>query len=237
MTQPTLIFLTETAFHAALITAAKDNPGNGACRIEAADTLDAVKDILVQATGPARLVGFCTGVIVSSALLQKFKSGAYNFHPGPPEYPGIFPSCFAIYERAESFGATAHRMTENIDEGEIVGVERVSLMPWSDRLAVDTMAFECVMRLFKRLLPGLMDFTTPLPASGDAWLGRPRTKKDFKNLCMLPEDVSEDEFELRYRAVGEGPEHALSINLFGNRFRLDNARSDEPVVRGGQNAD
>ncbi|QOZ54217.1 hypothetical protein [Bradyrhizobium sp. CCBAU 53338] len=58
----------------------------------------------------SRLVAFASGVIVPPDLLARFGRGAYNFHPGPPAYPGWAPAHFALYDRADSFGVTVHAM-------------------------------------------------------------------------------------------------------------------------------
>ena len=97
-----------------------------------------------------------------------------------------------------------------------------------------TLAFQSVMRLFERLAPALADSEKQLTPNGEAWRGKSRRKADFLKLCELPVDVSEAEFLRRYRAVGEGPDHALSISIFGHRFKLDNQRSNEAIFRGGQ---
>ena len=81
----------------------------------------------------ARLLAFVTGVIVPAAVLDQLGFGAYNFHPGPPAYPGFAPAHFALYQRANEFGATAHVMAARVDEGPIVGVEIFSIppaLPW-----------------------------------------------------------------------------------------------------------
>ncbi len=233
MDQPTLIILTETMFQPALLHAALGEEGVAGHRVEAVDTLDGLVAVLDQSDGPARLAAFCTGIIVPTAVLNRVDAGAYNFHPGPPEYPGLFPSCFEIYEEAAMFGATAHAMTDKIDEGEIVGVEHFTIPEYPNRMTLDKMTLECVHQLYQRLLPDLVDFEKPVAPSGDTWLGRSRTTKDFNALCQLPGNVSADEFDRRYRAVGEGPNHALTVTLFGQRFKLDNSRTDEDVVRGG----
>jgi methionyl-tRNA formyltransferase len=53
----------------------------------------------------SRLLAFDTPVLVPAPVLDGLGFGAYNFHPGPPHYPGWAPAHFAIYDRAESFGA------------------------------------------------------------------------------------------------------------------------------------
>ena len=53
-------------------------------------------------------------------------------------------------------------------------------------------------------------------------------------MCELPSDINEEEFALRYRAVGEGPEHALYVNFHGCRFRMENTTGDGRVYSGGR---
>ena len=44
---------------------------------------------------------------------------------------------------------------------------------------------------------------------------------------------SEREFDLRLRALGEGPEHALTVHLHGRDFAIAPLDPSAPVVRGG----
>jgi methionyl-tRNA formyltransferase len=55
----------------------------------------------------ARLIGFATPAIVPQTILTQLGYGAFNFHPGPPAYPGWAPAHFALYNRETEFGATA----------------------------------------------------------------------------------------------------------------------------------
>lgn len=234
MTNQTLIILADTAFQPGL------RQGLDALQTPYTPKISVVSDLhgLQQAIKPTnqrtRLIAFCTDVIVPQSLLERCTAGAYNFHPGPPEYPGIFPSCFAIYDGATRFGATVHRMTAKVDDGEIVSVSRFDIASNIDRPALDALSFEAISSLFKKLSPNLLDLSSDLLASGDQWTGPVRTRAEFNQLCQLPENVSREEFEIRYRAVSEGPDHALTIQLHGHRFRLDNQRDQESVLRGGQ---
>jgi len=73
----------------------------------------------------------------------------------------------------------------------------------------------------------------PLPHIEASWSGQAKRQVDFDNLCKIQQNISEDEFHKRLRAVGEGPDHALEFDVYGHRFRLDNRR-DCQVVVGGQ---
>lgn len=234
MTDQTLILLADTAFHPALLQPLEATSSPESPELKAVSDRASLECAVSESPGTVRLIAFCTEVIVPSSVLECCDAGAYNFHPGPPEYPGIFPSCFAIYDGATSFGTTAHCMTAVVDGGGIVAVTRFDMPAGVDRLQLDSLSFEAVMTQFKGMVPRLIDLSTELTPQGEEWSGPARTRKHFEQLCHLPDGVSEEEFERRYRAVGEGPNHALTLEIYGHRFRLDNMRGDDSVVRGGQ---
>ncbi len=203
-----------------------------AVNLQVAATLPELEAALIQGIQNTRLISFGSGVIVPAAILGRLSGPAYNFHPGPPNYPGIFPSVFALYDGATRFGVTLHEMAAQVDSGPIVAVERFSVAPTWDRLALDTATFAALLAMLERLTPALADVTTPLVRIAQTWSGVRRSRKDFNALCRLPDDTTAEEFTRRYRAVGEGPEHALSFTRFGRTFRLESAGQN--VVRGGQ---
>src|SRR5580698_11673998 len=79
--------------------------------------------------GRARLIAFVTPEIVPASILSQLGYGAFNFHPGPPSYPGWAPSHFALYDQATEFGATAHVMVEQVDAGPILDVSLFPIPP------------------------------------------------------------------------------------------------------------
>jgi len=220
-----LILLTDNAFSADLTA----RLGAG-CLI--ATTLAALQAALAQ-NPESRVVAFGSGVIVPPRVLGALKGPAYNFHPGPPEVRGLFPSVFALYDGASNFGVTCHEMNEGIDSGPIVAVERFAIPKNADREMLDRLTYQALLALVEKLSAALRDVSKPLAHAKDRWSGPVRTRTDFNTLCELPANVDAAEFQKRYRAVGEGPHHALSIKLYGQRFRLDNRR-EAPVVRGGK---
>jgi len=184
-------------------------------------------------TGRLRLVCFCTGVIVPGAVLRRLEGPSYNFHPGPPNFRGLYPAVFAINNDARHFGATAHEVAETVDEGAIVAVDLVDMPDGIDRLNLEALSRRVVTRLFVRLAPQLIDCDDALPHIDVQWSGRAWTRKDFEALCLLPDDIEEEDFHRRYRAVGEGPEHALGFQRFGRSFSLDPVPGDGVVYKGG----
>src|SRR5580692_10949401 len=99
----------------------------------------------------ARLIAFVTAEIVPPSVLAALGYGAYNFHPGPPDYPGWAPAHFALYEGVRSFGATAHVMTKRVDSGPIVGFESFVIPEGANVRELEQIAFVRLAHLFWRL--------------------------------------------------------------------------------------
>lgn len=150
----------------------------------------------------ARIIAFCTDVVIPAPILEQTRYGAYNFHPGPPTYPGWFPSCFAVYDGATEFGATAHIMAERVDSGPIVGTNLFAMTPDQVLIEVDQRACLCAGQLLSHMARDLMQFEPPLPPLGPQWSGRRSTKKMFAALCEVTDDMPSEERARRARAVG-----------------------------------
>ena len=80
-----------------------------------------------QDVSTARLISFCSSVIVRPKILNLFQGPAYNFHPGPPDYRGMGCVNFALYENSTFFGSTAHLIDEKIDHGKIINIKKFKL--------------------------------------------------------------------------------------------------------------
>lgn len=184
------------------------------------------RDDLVCACYPprpaARLVAFCTSTVVPADLLATFAGGAYNFHPGPPTYPGRHPASFAIYEGAPRFGVTAHEMLRRVDAGPIVGVEWFEMPPTPRLSELERLSFDAAVRLFMRLGPLLASSPTPLPRLHERWSGWKSRQADFDTMCALPPDIGAEELERRVRAFADGLQGTLHVSLHGVRFRISN---------------
>lgn len=226
-----LILMTQREFEEPLTdTLRRAAPG---VSLSFAWTLGDLEGELANDPDSSRILSIGSTVILPRRVLAGLRSPAYNLHPGPPNYPGIFPSVFALYEGAGEFGVTLHEMAPVVDSGPICAVERFRIDPTWDRLALDTHTLVVLMHVLERMAPRLADVRTPLPYSGDVWSGHCRTRRHFEALCHLPENFSTVELAQRLRAVGEGPDHCLTTTRGGQLYRLDSGRRGV-VVRAGQ---
>lgn len=167
-----------------------------------------------------RLVGFCTPIIVPASILDALGHEAYNFHPGPPSYPGWMPAAFATYDGAGEFGATVHVMTERVDEGRIIGVDLFPVAPGTSRAELAQTTYLALLALFRRLARALAGHVPPLPGLPVEWSGRKTTRALFADLCTIPPDIDAAELARRLRAFGAGDGRSVpTVWMHGVPFR------------------
>jgi len=175
---------------------------NTSLAVDHAQSVPELEHFCSTATPGTRLLSFCSSVIVPGALLAALPGPSYNFHPGPPERPGRYPSVFALYENAPIFGVTAHEMLASVDSGAIIAAEWFELKPEWDLMALEEQTLIHLITLFHRLAPHLALHDTPLMHQPVIWRGRKTTKADCEALCAVGADMSSDEIERRHRACG-----------------------------------
>ena len=199
----TIILLTsnlERSIFASVLSA--HNPDLTILSVETPADLNALdRDTLAR----ARLIAYATDVVVPPSVLDQLGYGAYNFHPGPPAFPGWAPAHFALYARATEFGATAHVMIDRVDAGPIVGVEMFSIPPGSSVASLEGMAYARISYLFWTMANRLATDGQPLPALPLQWSGTKGTRRDYAALCDVPLDSHPDELDHRIEVFGEDP--------------------------------
>jgi methionyl-tRNA formyltransferase len=184
--------------------------------LTASEFSDLDPDILQR----ARLIAFTTAVIVPSFILSQLRYGAYNFHPGPPEYPGWAPAHFALYEGATGFGVTAHTMVEKVDAGAIIQVDRFDIPAETSVVALEGLAYEHLARLFWQLAKALVTQAEPFQELPIRWGQRKNTRRGYAAICDIPLNISKEELHRRLEIFGEN--HfgmAPTIKLHGVEFR------------------
>jgi methionyl-tRNA formyltransferase len=187
--------------------------------VHAVETLPALEALDPGLFPRARLIGFATPTVVPTQILERLGFGGYNFHPGPPHYPGWVPAHSAIYDGATEFGATAHIMIERVDAGPIVGVEQFGIPPHTGVVRLEELAYAQLAQLFWRLANMLAAQSEPLPVLPVRWSGQKSTRRSFAAMCEIQNDISKKELERRIEAFGIGKlDLRPAITLHGHRF-------------------
>jgi hypothetical protein len=184
--------------------------------LSAAELYDLDFDLLQQ----ARLIAFTTSIIVPQFILSQLRYGAYNFHPGPPEYPGWAPAHFALYDGASRFGVTAHAMVQKVDAGPIIAVDRFEIPTGASVATLEGCAYARLARLFWSLSKALATQTDPFAELPIRWGGRKNTRRGYADICDIPLDISKEDLQRRLEIFGEN--HfgiSPAIRLHGVEFR------------------
>lgn len=177
------------------------NPSLRVTHVQNADQIAAACQAPPE-NGRRRLIGFCTPVIVPADILRTLDGQAYNFHPGPPTYPGTHPASFALYEDAARYGVTVHEMAEKVDSGMIVAVDWFDMPPDLRFTDLEMHAFKAAVKMFSAMAARLALDESPLPPSGERWSGRASTRKAFERMREVTDDMDEAEIIRRFRAFG-----------------------------------
>jgi len=194
---------------------------NAALSFRGAVSRDELLAIPPEVLRESRLIAFTTAVVVPGTVLATIGHGAYNFHPGPPNYPGWAPAHFALYDGTRDFGATAHEMAERIDSGLIVGVESFVIPDGVDARGLEQLAFVRLAHLFWRMSHDLACRAEKLPGLPIAWSGTKSTRRMYAAHCELPADIDAAELKRRIRAFHDDFRAIpLTVTLHGVRFQL-----------------
>jgi methionyl-tRNA formyltransferase len=165
------------------------------------------------------VLSFLSRWIVPSAVLKRAKDVAINFHPGPPEYPGIGCNNFAIYDEVTTYGATCHHMSPEVDSGAIIEVRRVSVSREETVESLLVKTYKAQLELFSSVLNSLHNGRL-LPVSTERWSSARRTRADLDELARISPEMSETEVRRRIRATSFGPWQP-TLELHGFRFRYE----------------
>ena len=175
---------------------------NPALDVVAATSAAALETACAAAVPGTRLLSFCSPVIVPGGLLQGLSGPSYNFHPGPPERPGRYPSVFALYDNAPRFGITVHEMLASVDSGPIVAAEWFTIPENCDLATLEEITFLELIAAFRRYAPHLAVKAEPLRRQLIPWRGRKTTKADCDALAIITADMDPAEADRRRRACG-----------------------------------
>ena len=73
------------------------------------------------------LISFLNSRYIDSTVRKKIKLGSFNFHPGPPDYPGFGCYNFALLDKVKFYGSTLHVINDKFDNGKIINVKKFKI--------------------------------------------------------------------------------------------------------------
>ena len=173
------------------------------------------------------LVSFISSWVVPETLLARARVAAINFHPAPPEYPGIGCYNFALYDNAATYGVTCHHMVRRVDSGRIIAVQRFPILPEDTVASLKDRSMSSLLDLFKAVMSGILR-GEPLPVSGEQWTRKPYTRRELDALCRVTPEMPAEEIRRRARATFFPGFLSAYVELAGLRFQVTSAFPANP---------
>jgi methionyl-tRNA formyltransferase len=164
------------------------------------------------------IISYLSRWVVPSDTLRRSRVAAINFHPAPPEYPGIGCTNFALYDEASEYGVTCHHMAPSVDTGPIIAVRRFPILPTDNVASLLARTYKEQLALFYEIA-GLIADGVPLPVSAERWTRPPFTRAQFTQLSRITPDMSKDEVRRRVRATTFGSWKPV-VDIHGYVFEL-----------------
>lgn len=121
------------------------------------------------------IIGFQADYVLSGQDLKRARRGAVNFRPGPPDIRGGGMYEVALARSTDTFGVTCHHMTERVDAGPIIEVERFLVASRATAAALREEAAARAYLQYLRVLPLVVE-GAPLPVSTEEWCGPLHTR-------------------------------------------------------------
>ena len=163
------------------------------------------------------IITYLSPFIIPDNVLKNARQAAINFHPGPPAYPGIGCTNFAIYNGERDFGVTCHHMAAAVDTGPIIAVRRFPLYPIDSVYDLTQRCYDAIQNLFFEVIEQIAS-GAPLPDAGETWTRAPYRRTELEALCRITPDMEKEEIERRVRATTFPGAPGAHIELHGHRF-------------------
>jgi methionyl-tRNA formyltransferase len=168
---------------------------------------------------PDLLVAFRSHVIVRPSFLERIPL-CLNFHPGPPERRGTGCVNFALLAEDTAYGATCHRMAQEIDAGPIVDVRRFPIGKLDTIESVLSRTYDYMLCQFYDVVEAVAAGRDP-GLSGDVWQGKATRAAEMERLREIGlEPGSREALERQVRATSFGS-YQPHVTLHGRRFVLE----------------
>ncbi len=74
------------------------------------------------------LISFLNTIFITKNVRKKIRIDSFNFHPGPPEYPGFGCYNFALLDKVKFYGSTIHIINDKFDNGKIIDFHKFNII-------------------------------------------------------------------------------------------------------------
>ena len=166
------------------------------------------------------LISFLNTIYISKSVRKKIKINSFNFHPGPPEFPGFGCYNFALLNKVNSYGSTIHVINDKFDSGKIVNVKKFKISYKKFNLE------KLIGRTHENIIQQAKDFINDiqnrkLKIEGKLkWKKKAYTKKEFEIAREIKLSDSKKKILEKIKAFSYKNYESVYLNFQGYKFEL-----------------
>jgi methionyl-tRNA formyltransferase len=146
------------------------------------------------------IISYLSRWIIPHNLIKRASKSAINFHPAPPDYPGIGCNNFALYNEEKFFGVTCHFMEPKVDSGQIILSKKFPISSLDNVSTLLLKTYDHQLNLFYEVMDKVLN-GLELEPSGENWTRKPYTRKDLSELSKILPNMDKREIQRRIRAT------------------------------------
>ena len=125
--------------------------------------LEATPQDVAERMPPAIDIGICAHFDpLPRAVLNATRLGFINIHPAPlPEYSGRYPLIQLTLDAPRESGVSIHWMSERVDQGDLIAVERFAITPLDGPVELEIKAEHVACQLLSEYWDAIIDGYAP----------------------------------------------------------------------------
>jgi len=166
------------------------------------------------------LISFLNSIYISKSVRKKIKINSFNFHPGPPEYPGFGCYNFALLDKVNFYGSTVHVINDKFDSGKIVNVKKFKISYKKFNLEkLIRKTHENIVQQAKVFINDIQN--KKLKIEGKLkWKKKSYTKKEFEIARQIKLSDSKKKILEKIKAFSYKNYESVYLNFQGYKFEL-----------------
>tara|TARA_B100001741_G_scaffold246419_1_gene207779 strand:+ start:1327 stop:2013 length:687 start_codon:yes stop_codon:yes gene_type:complete len=167
------------------------------------------------------LISFLNSEYISKSVRKKIRINSFNFHPGPPEYPGFGCYNFALLNESRFYGNTLHIINDKFDNGKIINVNkfRVSYKKINLEKLIHMTHIQIIKQAKKfinKILNNNLESKCNLK-----WKRKAFTKKEFEKAREIKLNDSRENVLRKIRAFSYKNYESVYIKFKGYKFEFE----------------
>ena len=166
------------------------------------------------------LISFLNSRYISKSVRKKIKINSFNFHPGPPEYPGFGCYNFALLDQVNFYGSTIHVINDKFDSGKIVNVKKFKISYKKCNLEkLIKKTHENIFKQAKNFINVIRNKKLKIEEN-IKWRRKAFTKKEFEIAREIKLSDSKKNLLKKIKAFSYKSYESVYLNIKGLKFEL-----------------